>query len=366
MRSCYSHVIGYETLFAWALLVFLIPASVLCDEETALARATADIVSEGHRAKAIEEKPPAYPPDAKNRLVEGWVRLKYVVNSDGTTSEIEVLDSSVPELFDKSAIDAVSHFRYEPAVWNGFPASDVILDKDIIFFFTQTQGEVSRDFYSRYRSASKAIEEGELEKAEQFIGKLEKRKKWQIAEICYLDLLKGDFWRANNDPEKSLRFYNRALVVAADHAKPEIHESLLRRAFVLNAGSGKLAAALGNYHELTDLLGDMAPDDPAHNLARKIQNFVDGETPFTSHGKIQARCEGCTQLSSAWNQKLLRNRFTVENVQGEVSEIKITCGDAYISFVYEPDTAWDVSKHQTNCDVIVLGEEGTTFSLVEL
>lgn len=325
-----------------------------------------DIVSEGTRAIALETDPPKYPKDVLKRRVEGWVQLNYIVNPDGTTGEVEVVDSSVEGVFDNASVEAVEKFLYTPAQWNGFPATDIVLGRRITFAIKANDGEVSKEFYARFSAASSAIEKNEFERAHEFIRQLEAREQWRLAEVCYLDLLKGDYWKQRGDQAQGLKYYNRALVVARDYAKSEIYERLLRKTFALNAATGDLPAALDNYGSLIEFSPNLPTEDPAHRLNAKILAFVQGDAPYATPGAIGARCESCSGISSAWNKKLLRQRFTLEAIDGEVSEVKILCGDAYVSFVFMEETAWTVEASWGNCSVTVLGEDGATFKLVEL
>lgn len=350
-------------LFTITVFVFAAgPWAMECwAEEEAL-----DIVSEGKRAIAIETNPPAYPKDALRRRIEGWVQLNYVVNPDGTTGEVEIVDSSVEGMFDAAAVKAVEQFKYTPAQWNGFPATDIVLGKRITFAITANNGEVGKDFYARFSAASDAIEENDFNKAQSFIKKLEARQKWLLAEVCYLDLLKGNYWNQRGDQTLALKFYDRALVVAEDYAKPEIYEILLRKAFTLNAATGNLPEALDSYAMLIQMDPDIPAEDPVHGLNDKIVAFVKGDTPYATAGTIGIRCESCSGISSAWSKKLLRKQFTLEVTEGEISEVKTLCGDAYVSFVFTADTAWDVDSRWGDCSVTVLGENGSTFRLLEL
>jgi len=62
---------------------------------------------------------PAYPPRARERETEGWVDLEFTVTKDGTTSDAAVRASEPAGVFDRSAMDAVKRWRYEPRVVNG-------------------------------------------------------------------------------------------------------------------------------------------------------------------------------------------------------------------------------------------------------
>jgi periplasmic protein TonB len=63
--------------------------------------------------------PPDYPQSALDNKLAGVVTLDFTVGAKGETSDIRVTDSSPPGVFDKAAIAAVKHWRYEPVKVNG-------------------------------------------------------------------------------------------------------------------------------------------------------------------------------------------------------------------------------------------------------
>lgn len=68
--------------------------------------------------KLIAAPPLRYPSSVKDR-VTGWVDLAFTVNVDGSTSEVEVVDSSPKGLFDDAALHAVHGWLFSPYTLNG-------------------------------------------------------------------------------------------------------------------------------------------------------------------------------------------------------------------------------------------------------
>jgi protein TonB len=60
-----------------------------------------------------------YPARALQTNVEGWVEIGYTVGTDGSVSNIKVLNSSPPRTFEASASRAVSRLKYQPVIQNG-------------------------------------------------------------------------------------------------------------------------------------------------------------------------------------------------------------------------------------------------------
>lgn len=80
---------------------------------------------------------PEYPEKAKEEKIEGKVILQAVVTREGTVRDVKVLRCSKPDHgFEKSAVEAVKRWRYEPSTLDGDPVDvyitvvvDFILDK---------------------------------------------------------------------------------------------------------------------------------------------------------------------------------------------------------------------------------------------
>ncbi len=60
-----------------------------------------------------------YPAAARDQKIEGYVKVAYDVNADGTTSNARVVESVPPGVFDASALAAVRTWRFKPAVDHG-------------------------------------------------------------------------------------------------------------------------------------------------------------------------------------------------------------------------------------------------------
>ena len=55
-----------------------------------------------------------YPIKAKSEGAEGWVQVTYDVNPDGSTTNLQVVDSDPPIVFDQAALEFVDTWRFQP------------------------------------------------------------------------------------------------------------------------------------------------------------------------------------------------------------------------------------------------------------
>jgi TonB family protein len=92
---------------------------VLADDRSQATNATT-IVPEDSLVK-IEHRAPDYPTRAAARGTQGWVDVQFTVAADGSTRDAVVTDSSPAGLFEKSVLDAIRDWRYEPRIVAGRP-----------------------------------------------------------------------------------------------------------------------------------------------------------------------------------------------------------------------------------------------------
>ncbi len=71
------------------------------------------------KPKLLHTVKPVHPEEAIRDSLKGKVFLKFIVNVDGSVSDVTVLRTIGPEVFRQAAIDAISQFQFKPAEHNG-------------------------------------------------------------------------------------------------------------------------------------------------------------------------------------------------------------------------------------------------------
>jgi protein TonB len=77
--------------------------------------------------RALRDILPEYPTEADRRRLSGSVKLQIKLEADGRVSDIEVVESTPPGMFDESALAAFRQARFSPAQRNGRPVRARIL-----------------------------------------------------------------------------------------------------------------------------------------------------------------------------------------------------------------------------------------------
>ena len=71
----------------------------------------------------IVQVPPLYPYSAKARGIEGRVELLFVVQPDGSVSDVQIKSSFPRGIFDEAAMNAVKKWRFKPGTRSGKPVA---------------------------------------------------------------------------------------------------------------------------------------------------------------------------------------------------------------------------------------------------
>lgn len=61
----------------------------------------------------VKQVPPEYPRGAERRELEGTVDLKFVVDDAGKVASVEIVDASMPGVFDAAATKALQKWKFE-------------------------------------------------------------------------------------------------------------------------------------------------------------------------------------------------------------------------------------------------------------
>jgi len=67
--------------------------------------------------------PPIYPMRAMRRGIEGWVKVRFLVNTQGRVEQLKVIESDPESVFDKSVINCISQWKFKPGTVEGEPVN---------------------------------------------------------------------------------------------------------------------------------------------------------------------------------------------------------------------------------------------------
>jgi len=143
------------------------------------------------------------------------------------------------------------------------------------------------------------------------------------------------------------------------NVKQDVVEESLLKLFVLQTELKDFAGALNTFEKIkgTDLSGEvigMLEESVADMEALRFDDqtyAVDARIP---------------QDPYSWFFHLHKSDFLIKNVAGEIAELKLRCDRDYVFWRFQENLAYSVSEDQGTCSMEVLGDPGTTFTLVQM
>ncbi|MDE0450329.1 MAG: energy transducer TonB [Gammaproteobacteria bacterium] len=339
---------------------------------------------------------PRYPRLAQSKGMEGWVRLDFMVGTDGKAFEIAVTDSMGNANFQGAAIRALRKSTFEPAHLNGQP-----VDAGYAMYYRfEVEGEgggVGRGFLHLSRALMRAVDQDDRPLADRELAALESRTGFNLYEDAYLHIAKYRYYARWGDAPQQLDALDRA--VSQDFQEHRLPEELyvalqIQRFWLLVKTQDYERAAsvfetLGKYEleaSVTSVLEATmkVPHDrrlTAPPAARP--NSLPMEQPPPVAGAPGDGCSmrgiralreddrayavtGSIAEHASWFYHLLKDEFAVTDIQGEITEVKLRCPESYVFFRFDPDLEYRVSNKRGHCHLELVGNPGTTFKLVQM
>lgn len=194
----------------------------------------------------ISATPPVYPPIAAVAHVEGSVRVRFVIATDGTTKELEYL--SGPVLLMRAAMDSIRTWRFKPSLAAGAPV-EVQTIEPVNFFlpgddaqkhlapFRKTVEKHPNDVKDRVALARAALGVGEIdESAAESQKAISLQSNDASAHFAFADALE-----ANGDLDSAIKEYRQGIALSPKDADAYFNLSeLIER-------KGDLEAAVAEY-----------------------------------------------------------------------------------------------------------------------
>lgn len=307
-------------------------------------------------AEAIERVPPKYPINAARNGKEGWVQLSFVVEPDGSTSNIIVEDSS-NEAFEKYALRSIKKWKYSPATKDGKPIQQCRNQVQLNFKLSDTPKGASKWFFRQYRSAMDFLEENKVAEAEEIAKKIEEKGRWNAYEDMYYSILTSLIAEKNTNPKAELAAIQKVLSYD-DLQKEAQYSSLAARAF-------SLAVELQEYGDARSIFATLKRHYPENEKLAMLSPYYNQVTAYLKSDKpiiINA------QISKRdfWSYQLERSAFIIDNVVGNLTNLEVRCDNHHSQFLVESGNKWQIPESWGSCSVYVFGDTNAQFTLADV
>lgn len=135
------------------------------------------------------------------------------------------------------------------------------------------------------------------------------------------------------------------------------HRRLLHELFWLQVQNSNLGEALDTWKTLEPKLNDPEQRD---RVAATITRSLDLKT---SDSAISA--QGTIDANHQYGRKLLKQAFSLSDVNGAVRQAKLYCDKGFVGILVEPQVRYDIHPNYQDCRLVLFGIPGTTFKLIE-
>lgn len=337
------------------LLLLGLTSTITFAEETAHSSKLLESII---RAEPLKRVAPKYPSQAQRRGHEGWVKVSYVIEPDGSVSNAFVVDSSGLKSFEKSTLKAVRKWQFTPATENGKPIQQCVNNLQMDYTM-QSNGKapgVTGKFRRKYKEILALFDAKDFQKAGQQLEQMGEGKRFTLYEDKLYWQLQGYYHQHLGDEKNALFNFRRSSYKIAN-MPDEAYLSILDNIFVLELKQNLMADALKTFAKIEKADNNEDSLKRLKPYQQKIQALVDSERVISVPTTIGQR--GFARYN------LARNHFELSQIQGEVDKIKVFCDNKQNTFSYAADSSWTIPKSWGSCSLYVYGKNETAFNIVE-
>lgn len=288
---------------------------------------------------------------------EGWVRLDFMVDTNGEPYEIVVTESVGDEVFHDAAIRALEKSRFEPARFEGEP-----LDAGhYLYYHFEMDSSGARPWFVRgYRAVMKAVGNGNRKRADRLLEELDSGGPLNLYEDAFLHVAKSAYYTAWGNERQQLKALDRAVGHrSAEKRIPEwLYTSLQRARFLLLVKTQDFGRAMQTFETLSEYTLD-------EDVLAKLR-VVMGELETLRHDDRGYSVPGDFADRYIWSYHLFKDEFFLGDVEGQIEEIKLRCTRKYVFLRFDPDLQYKIEPEYQPCHLQLVGDPGTTFTLTQL
>jgi len=301
-------------------------------------------------AEPIEKVLPTFPAEAK-RGEEGWVQLSFVVSDEGLAIDPVVLASTGGDEFERAAMDALSAWRFDPT---GAEAGRNTVT--MRFERSDDDSRASRSFMRWYNRIIDQLNASNLDTARELLDDVREKGGWTLYEATLLEILDSRVAATEEDEAARLNALYRALHIGDEAALSDETLRQLHRTIVeLETKAQRIAAARSSFRELEALEFE---EEALAKLARDIETIAAEGVSLDIDVEIPCADE-------PWAHTPTGRLLTFSEVAEGVERYEARCDTRRISGAVEDGLSVSLPDGWGDCDLLVFGAEGATFSLSE-
>lgn len=310
----------------------------------------------------IKRVAPKYPISAARNKREGWARLSFVIEEDGSVSNVLVTDTSGSKDFAEASKKAILKWKYKPAFENGKPIQQCANTVQMDFKMSNAGNRsgavgVTRRFMAKYKETEEALANHNFELVEELLNDFSKFKTLHMTEYQYLQMISAEYAQIKGDKEKQLHHLIRINSGRGIFEDNNQNLWLMNQRFMLQVELKKYYDAYKTYRQLSALEVAKPYMGNYTDTIEQINALIDSDKPIAIEGKLEDK--------EFWQYHLLRNEFSLDNIEGQLTKLDVRCANKRHVFSVEENNVWKLPNAWKDCSVFIYGEDNSKFTLVE-
>jgi len=323
---------------------------------------TISVWNSGTTATPVEQAEPVYPESLTKSGQEGWVRMHFVVATDGQAIDPIVIDSSGGPAFEEEALKAAANWRFVQPESSTEDAHNLVNIRSEI---KGSRNSVTKSFLREHERIVLDLVHEKNDLARTNMDALYARGGFNSYESTMLWLMMGRVAGVEGNDAAKLEYYRRSLGVSSRKTlRIKNKLGLLERIFELEDKFDQHAAALQTFGTLKTASGKTKVDETLAARAEELQELIDGETDLVAQATIYNPCN-CDAGRPLWYYKPARRTFSFANLSGNVTNFEARCEKHRVQAPVEAGTKWTLAPEWGSCRVFVFGDDEATFEFVE-
>jgi TonB family protein len=300
---------------------------------------------------------PKYPVKAAREGRSGWAKYSFVIEKNGRVSNIVEIDSSGSRDLSRAGLKALKKWKYKPAMENGEPIQQCVNTVQLDFTLIRGMDGVKKRFMAKYKLAVEAYSAKEYSRLEEYITEMEDSGYRDVTENNMLHALSAEYAGVIGNKKKQLDHLTSIHFSATTEKEIAYKISILNKRFVLSVELNKLRSAYSIYNQLKAMDGTEEYLARYDNIIAKMDAFIDSPQEIIVDANISNR--------DFWRYRLVRNEFSLANIEGRLSKLDIRCANKRHVYSVEDNNTWKIPKAWKNCSILVYGEDNASFKLIE-
>ncbi|MGB0938243.1 MAG: energy transducer TonB [Colwellia sp.] len=348
----------FSTLGA-ASFICLIPFMSFAQSELTPERS--ELITMMTPAVAVDRVNPRYPISAARNGDEGWVRLSYVINTEGRVEDVIVMDNEGGRFFVHEAKRALKKWRFTPAKDEN-NENIVSCQNSVQLGFKMGNQGADKKFIKLLKQSFASIDEGDLAKTAELIDKINKFKNKNSMELAWGHYTNMKYAVLNEDEQQTYISAKKASNYVSlkdssfsDAASLHIMHNLLR----LQIKKQLFSKAKDTFNKIEQYDTDYAKKlmSSFTPYMEQIDSLIASERDILVEGKI---------ANNNWYHKLVRSKFSIGDINGQVDTLEVRCSNSLSTFSLKADDVFTIPDSWNDCSIFVKGDDNASFNLYEI